>query len=88
MFDPAGNLYGDTYSGGASGYGGLYKLTVSGTGWTESLLANWDGGTDGDGPWGPLVWDNVGNLYGATLYGGDLNCNPSFGCGVVLKVTP
>jgi len=34
------------------------------------VLYNFQGGDDGDLPTGSLVFDNEGNLYGATLFGG------------------
>jgi uncharacterized repeat protein (TIGR03803 family) len=46
-------------------------------------------GSDGDGPISPLTHDTAGNLYGATAYGGNLNCTYyQPGCGVVFKVDP
>jgi uncharacterized repeat protein (TIGR03803 family) len=41
--------------------------------------------TDGEGPFGGLVFDNAGSLYGATQFGGVEGCN--FGCGVVFELT-
>ena len=37
-FDKAGNLYGTTFAGGASGKGIVFKLTSAYSGWTESVL--------------------------------------------------
>jgi len=43
----------------------------------------------GGSPFGPLILDRAGNLYGTTQYGGDLSCgNFSSGCGVVYRVDP
>jgi uncharacterized repeat protein (TIGR03803 family) len=33
-----------------------------------------------------VIRDNAGNLYGTTLYGGDLTCSDPDGCGVVFKL--
>jgi uncharacterized repeat protein (TIGR03803 family) len=52
----------------------------------ESVLYTFTGGTDGGSPQGGLVRDTAGNLYGTTEAGGDLSCNPPYGCGVVFKV--
>jgi uncharacterized repeat protein (TIGR03803 family) len=64
-FDPAGNLYGVTYFGGASGVGAVYKLTPNSDGtWTESVLHSFTGGKDGAYPEGTLIFDSAGRLYG------------------------
>jgi uncharacterized repeat protein (TIGR03803 family) len=90
--DPAGNLYGTTYNGGGTGCGGpgcgiVFKLDATGK---ETVLHRFTGATDGANPYGGLVQDAVGNLYGTTLSGGDLSCSTSDGpgCGVVFKLTP
>jgi uncharacterized repeat protein (TIGR03803 family) len=36
--DKAGNLYGTTYQGGATGLGSVFELKLSGGVWTETLL--------------------------------------------------
>jgi uncharacterized repeat protein (TIGR03803 family) len=52
----------------------------------ESVLYTFRGQADGAEPQGSLVTDSAGNLYGTTSYGGDLNCQPPLGCGVVFKL--
>jgi uncharacterized repeat protein (TIGR03803 family) len=69
-FDTAGNLYGTTVYGGASGNGAIYQLKPSGSGWTETVLYSFTGGTDGANPYAGLIFDSSGNLYGATGAGG------------------
>jgi uncharacterized repeat protein (TIGR03803 family) len=81
-FDQSGNLYGTTWGGGAYGYGAVYQLTPSGSGWTESILYNFTGGADGASPYGGLIFDQSGSLYGATSTGG------SDGGGTVFKLSP
>jgi uncharacterized repeat protein (TIGR03803 family) len=83
IFDAQGNLY--SWSGGGTyGYGTVFKLTPTGGGsWTESILYNFQGGTNGGGP-GSLVFDSAGNLYGTT--DGSTNC--PFDCGTIIKLTP
>jgi uncharacterized repeat protein (TIGR03803 family) len=39
-------------------------------GWHLSLLCNFQGGSDGDGPFPAPVFDRSGNLYGTTYNGG------------------
>ncbi len=70
IFDQAGNLYGTTEFGGAYGYGTIYELSPSGSGWTEKVLYNFQGQADGGWPYAGLVFDRQGNLYGATTEGG------------------
>jgi uncharacterized repeat protein (TIGR03803 family) len=79
--DVAGNLYGTTDSGGASGFGVVFKLSPNGT---ETVLHNFAGyPTDGASP-GGLVQDAAGNLYGTTREGGT-GCKPG-GCGTVFEL--
>jgi len=73
VLDAAGNLYGTTRYGGGSnscgttGCGTAYELTPSGSGWTESVLYAFQGTAyDGAYPFAGLVFDQSGNLYGAT----------------------
>jgi uncharacterized repeat protein (TIGR03803 family) len=68
-FDSAGNLYGATTAGGANGLGTVFQLvppaTQGGT-WTESVLYSFKGLSDGASPFGGVVFDKAGNLYGTT----------------------
>jgi uncharacterized repeat protein (TIGR03803 family) len=82
VFDKAGNLYGTTSGGGASGQGTVYELTPSNGGWTESILYSFTGGADGGAPIGTPILDASGNLYGTTVQGGI-----SF-YGVVFELSP
>jgi len=72
-----GNLYGMTSSGGAAGYGTIFKITTSGA---FTLLYSFAGGTDGRTPDGSLVQATDGNLYGMTQYGGGSNDGVIFKC--------
>ena len=81
ILDRVGNLYGTSAGGGLADCTGeycgvIYKLTLSESGWTESVLYSFTGGSDGSFPMGGLISDQAGNLYGVT-YGG----------GVVYKMT-
>ena len=62
------------------------RLTPSNGGWTESVLYSFAGGSDGSQPWGGVIFDQAGNLYGTTYEGGG-GCN-GFGCGTVFELTP
>jgi uncharacterized repeat protein (TIGR03803 family) len=90
VLDQKGNLYGTTVSGGAhddcgesnTGCGVVFKLTPEGK---ETVLYNFcaqSNCTDGANPYAALAFDQKGNLYGTTEYGGN------HGQGVVFKLTP
>ena len=65
IFDQAGNLYGTTeYGGHYRFFGTVWEASPSSGGWTESVLASFDLGTNG--PYSNVVFDNEGNLYGTT----------------------
>jgi uncharacterized repeat protein (TIGR03803 family) len=68
IMDTAGNLYGTTLSGGASGAGTVFKLARDGT---ETVMYSFTGGTDGADPEAPLLMDRNGDLYSTTTYGGE-----------------
>jgi uncharacterized repeat protein (TIGR03803 family) len=55
---------------------------------TFTTLYSFTGASDGDGPFAGVFQDPAGNLYGTTVYGGDLDCFAPAGCGVVYKVSP
>ena len=86
-FDQAGNLYGATVSGGTNDLGTVFRLTPQGNTWTFSLIYSFQGGAaDGEYPEGGLVFDKTGNLFGATIRGGNSSCQD--GCGTVFQLTP
>lgn len=81
--DAAGNLYGTTLYGGY-GWGTVYRLSVSAGKWRESIIHNFAYGNDGINPYGELIIDTAGNLYGTTwqsLFGS------TGGAGIVFKLT-
>lgn len=79
--DSSGNLYGTTYFGGTADKGAVYKLDTSGN---ETILYSFTGGfqgtTDGGNPYGGVVLDSAGSLYGTTVNGG------TTGWGVIFKI--
>ena len=84
MADKAGNLYGTTIVGGsgncsAGGCGTVYKITPGGH---ETVLYNFNGGSDGNYPYADVIKDAQGNLYGTAYVGGSGNN------GVVFKLAP
>ncbi len=89
LMDSAGNLYGKSVDGGRYRWGFVFKMTSTGLGYTYTDLYDFTGGSDGGWPYGQIVMDANGNLYGTTEEGGIRNhfCG-SYGCGVVWELTP
>jgi uncharacterized repeat protein (TIGR03803 family) len=84
IFDKAGNLYGTTYFGGATGMGAVFQLIPGPDGaWQENVLYSFQGGTDGSFPTTTLAFNKAGTLFGTTSTGG----RPSCDCGTVFKLT-
>jgi uncharacterized repeat protein (TIGR03803 family) len=65
--DSSGNLWGTTYNGGANSDGTIYKV-AAGTN-TVTTILNFNA-TNGSGPWGDMIADSSGNIYGTTAGGG------------------
>jgi len=70
VLDTAGNLYGTTKLGGSRGFGVAFRLSKSGSVWSETVLHAFGGGGDAAYPSGNLVFDASGNLYGTSQGGG------------------
>jgi uncharacterized repeat protein (TIGR03803 family) len=65
-----GVLYGTTFFGGIYHYGVVFSLTPApspGGSWTETVLHDFTGGTDGLEPAAPVVVAGDGVLYGTTI---------------------
>lgn len=83
--DASGALYGTTSQSNGAGYGTVFKLTPQEDGaYRERVLYSFGAGgaSDGEAPYGNLVLDSSGALYGTTTAGG------AFGGGTVFKLTP
>jgi uncharacterized repeat protein (TIGR03803 family) len=78
IVDMAGNLYGSTSSGGASGFGTAFEVHKNGK---FTLLHTFTGGTDGKYLDGGLILDPKGRIYGTTINGG------TGGYGTVWRIT-
>ena len=81
--DSSGNIYGTTVAGGyesvarGAGYGTIFKLSPSTSGWTETVLHRFSG-PDGQAPFGGLVRDANGIFYGTTTSGAEFNAGLVF----------
>jgi uncharacterized repeat protein (TIGR03803 family) len=60
----------------------LFKLTSSSGVWTLTDLHDFTDGNDGSAPYGAVVLDASGNLFGTAYEGG------AYGDGVVWEMTP
>jgi uncharacterized repeat protein (TIGR03803 family) len=97
ILDTAGNLDATASSGGNQlcngGCGVVFRLTRTSSGvWKETVLHTFAGKNGAYPESSPsLTLDRVGNVYGTTIYGGNLNDCQSYyypGCGVVFEITP
>lgn len=79
ILDAQGNIYGTTPTGGAFGFGVVYRVTAAGV---ETVLHTFAGGTDGAHPQAGVTRDAAGNLYGTANSGGAENA------GVVYRLDP
>jgi uncharacterized repeat protein (TIGR03803 family) len=89
VFDAQGNLYGATAQGGTNDFGMVFSLAPPAAGssaWTETVLHNFQGFPDGVGPYGSLILDASGDLYGVTRNGTSLSPN-SDQIGTVFDIT-
>ena len=70
LIDAAGNLYGVCTVGGANGFGTVYELSPSQGKWKFTTLYAFKDQPDGALPYGGVISDKAGNLYGTTYYAG------------------
>ena len=89
VIDSAGNLHGTTEGGGTIGDGTVYEVSPPPAGkkkWKEQLLLSFNS-ADGGGPFGNLIADTQGNLYGTASFGAPISEN-AMQIGGVFRVTP
>ena len=80
IMDRAGNFYGGTV--GDSTAASVFELSYSGNGWQVTALHSFAVSNNVIGPFGNLVMDNNGNLYGTTEMLG------ASGLGNIFKLSP
>ncbi|MGA8324965.1 MAG: choice-of-anchor tandem repeat GloVer-containing protein [Candidatus Cybelea sp.] len=90
ILDAGQNLYGVAYVGGNSGCltgcGTVFELSSGGA---LTTLYRFKGKSDGGNPYGGLVMDAAGSLYGTAQNYGNTTCNKrggNPGCGTVFKL--
>ena len=78
-----GHLYGAATAGGTYGSGVVFELAPRGIGeWNFRTIYSFRGQPDGSFPYGALLFDRLGNIYGTTYYGG------ANGTGAVYELSP
>jgi uncharacterized repeat protein (TIGR03803 family) len=78
-----GTLYGATSNGGIFGSeGAIFKVAKSGGLWTESTIYAFTGGNNGINPFGGVILNAAGHLFGTTSGGGTDEV------GTVFELTP
>ena len=84
-FDRNGNLYGTAKAGGSYNAGIVFELVPGPRQWREKILYTFSGGSDAQWPNESLVFDQFGDLYGASYQGGGTGCG-GYGCGTVFEL--
>ncbi|MGA2903409.1 MAG: choice-of-anchor tandem repeat GloVer-containing protein, partial [Candidatus Korobacteraceae bacterium] len=88
-FDQVGNIYGTASVGGSEnpygcygeGCGVVYQMVRSQGSWTENIVHEFTGGSDGGVPYSGVLLDPAGNIDGTACEGG------SHGYGLALRIS-
>ena len=79
VMDAAGNFYGTTANGGTNSGGMIFELSPQENRCCrEAPVYNFGGSGDGKNPYGGVVFDALGNLYGTTVNGGANSAGTAF----------
>ena len=70
IFDDRGHIFGASTAGGANGAGVIFELKRSRSGWNLKVLYAFKGQPDAGFPYGSLLFDQSGNLFGTSYYDG------------------
>ena len=88
---PDGALYGTTSGGYENKDGSVFRFARENGHWTKSVIWSFSQ-IDGDGsdPYGGLIMDASGVIYGTTSDGGNEGCGGFLesGCGIVFRLSP
>ncbi len=82
LIDAHGNLFGVTEIGGDNSVGTVYEISPTGGSWNFTTLYAFAGQPDAAFPYGGLIADASGALYGTTYFGG------ANGMGAVYELRP
>ncbi len=69
VLDSPGNFYGTTFQGGEGDYGTVFQLTASGSSYIETVLHDFQGGSDGSNPIAGVVQGSYGNISTTSVGG-------------------
>jgi uncharacterized repeat protein (TIGR03803 family) len=75
-------FFGTAIEGGSTGGGVAFELSMHSRHWSETVVHTFGKSGDGSSPYGGLVSDNAGNLFGTTVFGGSGNA------GTVYELSP
>lgn len=79
VLGPDDYFWGTTQSGGAFGYGVIYKVKADGSDWQAVVDFSGNGATNkGINPQAGLYFDNINTFWGTTIYGGAFNYGTVF----------
>jgi uncharacterized repeat protein (TIGR03803 family) len=81
LIDAHGNLYNVCTVGGANGFGTVYEISPIQGKWQFRTLYAFKDQPDGASPYGGLISDRAGHLYGTTYYAG------AYDLGTVYRLT-
>jgi uncharacterized repeat protein (TIGR03803 family) len=84
--DAAGDLFGTAASGGADNDGTVFEIAKTKSGYASATTLVSFTGSDGANPYGSLIADAAGDLFGTTAYGGTGYTGPDTGDGTVFEI--
>ena len=85
-----GAIYGMTLTGGSGGGGTIFEFVQANNVWSEQILFSFNGDNgSGWAPFGGVIFDPAGNMYGTTRQGANACAASIYGtCGTVFELSP